>query len=85
MLVLGRRTNESITIGQNIVVTVVEIRRNYVRLTIDAPREVPVHRQEVFRRVEQASRPAPPEAGQLDLAEMPVTTGKPAVKPVMAC
>ena len=48
MLVLSRRNNESIVIGHDIVITVVEIRGDKVRLGIDSPTEVPVHRQEVY-------------------------------------
>lgn len=48
MLVLSRKKNESIIINNNITVTVVEIRGDKVRLGIVAPKEVPVHRQEVF-------------------------------------
>ena len=48
MLVLSRKKNESIVINNDIVVTVVDIRGDKVRLGIVAPKEVPVHRQEVF-------------------------------------
>ena len=48
MLVLSRKKNESIVINDYITVTVVEIRGDKVRLGIVAPKEVPVHRQEVF-------------------------------------
>jgi carbon storage regulator len=48
MLVLSRKKNESIIINDVITVTVVEIRGDKVRLGIVAPKEVPVHRQEVF-------------------------------------
>ncbi len=48
MLVLSRKKDESIVINDNIVVTIVEIRGDKVRLGIDAPRDVPVHRQEVL-------------------------------------
>ena len=48
MLVLSRKKNESIIIDNNIVVTVVEIRGDKVRLGIVAPKDVPVHRQEVY-------------------------------------
>jgi carbon storage regulator len=47
MLVLSRKRSESIKISDNIVITVVEIRGDKVRIGIDAPRGVPVHRQEV--------------------------------------
>jgi carbon storage regulator len=48
MLVLSRKKNESIVINSDITVTVVEIRGDKVRLGIQAPKEVPVHRREVF-------------------------------------
>lgn len=48
MLVLSRKKNESIVINDDITIVVVEIRRDKVRLGIEAPKEVPVHRREVF-------------------------------------
>ena len=51
MLVLTRRTNESLIIGHDIVVTVLEIRGDTVRLGIRAPRDVSVHREEIYARV----------------------------------
>lgn len=51
MLVLTRRQGESIVVGQNIVITVVEIKGGQVRIGISAPREVQVHRQEIFDQV----------------------------------
>ena len=47
MLVLSRKRNESIVIDGSIVITVVEIRGDKVRLGIEAPREIPIHRREV--------------------------------------
>ena len=47
MLVLGRRANEKVVIGEGIVVTVVAIQGERVRLGIEAPPEVPVHREEI--------------------------------------
>jgi carbon storage regulator len=52
MLVLTRKTGESIVIGDDIVVTVLEVRSDQVRIGIQAPRRVQVHREEVVRRVE---------------------------------
>jgi carbon storage regulator len=51
MLVLSRQRDESIIIGDNIVVTIVDIRGDKVRLGIQAPSEVPVHRREVFEAI----------------------------------
>ena len=63
MLVLSRQRDESSMIGDNIVVTIVDIRGDKVRLGINAPSEVPVHRQEVYEAIQrenlQASALAP--------------------------
>ena len=53
MLVLSRQRDESIIIGDNIVITVVDIRGDKVRLGIDAPKEIPVHRQEVYDAIQK--------------------------------
>lgn len=56
MLVLSRKTNEQIVINDNITVTVVEIRGDKVRLGVEAPKEVPVHRREVFDAIRRQER-----------------------------
>jgi carbon storage regulator len=56
MLVLSRKKNESIVIDSTITVTVVEIRGDKVRLGIVAPRDVPVHRQEVYESIHGEER-----------------------------
>lgn len=58
MLVLSRRAGESIMIGPDIVLTVLEVRPDLVRLGIKAPRDVEVHREEVFVEVQRANRSA---------------------------
>lgn len=58
MLVLSRQRDESIIIGDNIVLTVVDIRGDKVRLGIDAPKEIPVHRQEVYDAIQRENRRA---------------------------
>lgn len=53
MLVLSRQRDESIIIGDNIVITIVDIRGDKVRLGIDAPTEIPVHRREVYEAIQR--------------------------------
>lgn len=58
MLVLSRRTNESIVINGNITVTVLEIRGDHVRIGIDAPREITIHREEIHAELARANKAA---------------------------
>ncbi len=53
MLVLSRKKNESIVINNDITIVVVEIRGDKVRLGVEAPREVPVHRREVYDAIQR--------------------------------
>jgi carbon storage regulator len=61
MLVLSRHKGERIVIGNDIVLTVVEIRGDRVRLGFTGPQEVPIHREEVFQRLAQEQQAAEPE------------------------
>ena len=54
MLVLSRKRNESIVINDQVVVTVLEVRGDKVRLGIQAPRDVPIHRSEILAAIQQA-------------------------------
>jgi len=58
MLVLSRHRDESIMIGDDIVITIVDIRGDKVRLGIQAPQHVPVHRQEVYDAIQRENRKA---------------------------
>jgi carbon storage regulator len=58
MLVLTRRAGESVMIGNDVIITVLEARGDVIRLGIQAPREVQVHREEVFRELQAANREA---------------------------
>ncbi len=58
MLVLTRRSSQSIVIGKDIVVTVLEVRGDQVRIGVSAPRDVDVHREEVFLELQEANRSA---------------------------
>lgn len=55
MLVLSRKKNESIVINNDITIVVVEIRGDKVRLGVEAPKEVPVHRREVYDAIKRNS------------------------------
>ena len=55
MLVLTRRTGEAIRVGHDIVVTIIGLKGNQVRLGIEAPKEVAVHRQEIYERIKAES------------------------------
>ncbi len=70
MLVLTRRTGESVMIGDEVVVTVLEVRGDVIRLGITAPRAIRVHREEVYRELQAANLQAasPSEESVLALA-----------------
>jgi carbon storage regulator len=75
MLVLSRHRDESIMIGDDIVVTIVDIRGDKVRLGIEAPTDIPVHRQEVYEAIQRENRKAtqlkPDEARDVGKANPP--------------
>ncbi|HEX6517789.1 MAG TPA: carbon storage regulator CsrA [Nocardioidaceae bacterium] len=58
MLVLSRRVGESVVIGDDVVVTVLEVRGDVVRVGVDAPRSVQVRRQELLAEVAESNRAA---------------------------
>ena len=66
MLVLSRRPGESVMVGHDVVITVLEVRGDVVRVGIKAPREVQVHREEVYLELQKANQAA--AAGASDTA-----------------
>jgi carbon storage regulator len=58
MLVLSRQKDQAIMIGDNIEITIVDIRGDKVRVGITAPSEIPVHRKEVYEAIQQENRQA---------------------------
>ncbi|MFW6386519.1 MAG: carbon storage regulator CsrA [Bacillota bacterium] len=75
MLILTRNKEEKIMIGDNIVITVLDVAGDKVQLGIDAPREIEVHREEVYRRIEEENRQAV-EVKFADLKEAAIGPGK---------
>jgi carbon storage regulator len=75
MLVLSRKKNESIVINDDITIVVVEIRGDKVRLGVEAPKEVPVHRREVFDAIRRneatAGKQTPTKADTVEPADEP--------------
>lgn len=65
MLVLSRKKNESIVINNDITIVVVEIRGDKVRLGVEAPKEVPVHRREVYEAIHRAGNNGPLGSSQV--------------------
>ncbi|WP_444895861.1 carbon storage regulator CsrA [Microbulbifer sp. EKSA008] len=53
MLILKRRTGENLRIGANVSITVLEVKGNQVKIGIQAPRSLPVHREEIYIRVQK--------------------------------
>lgn len=66
MLILSRKRNEKIMIGKEIVIMIVDIRGDMVQIGIEAPRDIPVHRQEIFDEIQAGVvRPVPaPQPGE---------------------
>ena len=62
MLILTRRVGEKLVIGENVIVTVLGVKGNQIRIGIDAPAEIQVHREEIFKRIQA-------ERGLLDQAQ----------------
>ncbi|WHI50313.1 carbon storage regulator CsrA [Microbulbifer sp. MLAF003] len=53
MLILKRRTGENLRIGANVSITVLEVKGNQVKIGIRAPKSLPVHREEIYRRLQK--------------------------------
>lgn len=75
MLILTRRVQEAIIINDDVTITVLSVNGNQVRLGIDAPRDVQVHREEIYHRIQNEGYKSPPE-------KKPEAETKPERKPV---
>lgn len=59
MLILTRRVGEVLMVGDDITVTVLGVKGNQVRIGVNAPKSVPVHRQEIYERIQKGLKQAP--------------------------
>jgi carbon storage regulator len=73
MLVLSRQRDESIMVGDNVQITIVDIRGDKVRLGIVAPTEIPVHRKEVYDAIQRENR----KAAEVSAEDLPVAASPP--------
>ena len=78
MLVLSRKVNQSIMVGDNVRVVVVAVDRDQVKLGIEAPREIAVHRSEIYEEIQRSNRSA--AAGPAAAAQ-PGAVGRAALQP----
>ncbi len=70
MLVLSRQKDESIIIGDNIVITVVDIKGGKIRLGINAPKDLSVHRSEVYEAIQRENALAAKPDGSIDISPL---------------
>lgn len=70
MLALSRKANESIIIGNDIEVTILEIKGEQVKIGINAPKSVPVYREEVYEQIKEANKEAVSDAVQENIKNL---------------
>jgi len=71
MLILTRRVGETVMIGDEVTITVLGGRRNQVRVGINAPKHVAVHREEIYERIKREQQGGGPESGRSEGGESP--------------
>lgn len=76
MLVLSRKAGESLVIGDEIEISIVEVKGDQVRLAVKAPRQIPVHRKEVYELIRQENREAASLPAELNLEAIILETIK---------
>jgi carbon storage regulator len=71
MLILSRKSGEKIVVGDDVIISVIEVRGDQIKLGIEAPRHVKVYRQEVFDSIQEENRRAAEGAMQLPAIDIP--------------
>ena len=70
MLILTRRTGETVMIGEEITLTVLRVKGNQVRIGINAPKNVPVHREEIYERIKRELSGGEPAESETPFAQV---------------
>jgi carbon storage regulator len=81
MLVLSRKVNQAIMIGDNVRIVIVGVERDQVKVGIEAPRDIPVHRSEVYEEIQRSNRQA---VEQASASPVPVQAGTTVSAPLAA-
>jgi carbon storage regulator len=81
MLVLSRKVNQSIMVGDNVRVVVVAVDRDQVKLGIEAPREIAVHRSEIYEEIQRSNRAAAATAVPAEPEQRPAAVGRAMLQP----
>lgn len=63
MLILTRRVGETLMVGDDVTVTILEVKGNQVRIGVNAPKDIAVHREEIYDRIQQEQQKDSPEPG----------------------
>ncbi|MBQ8945602.1 MAG: carbon storage regulator CsrA [Lachnospiraceae bacterium] len=66
MLALSRKKNEALIINNNVEITILEVKGDQVKVGIEAPREIPVYRKEVYLQIQEANKASSDVAGTVD-------------------
>ena len=76
MLILTRRVGETVMIGNDVTVTILGVKGNQVRVGVNAPRDVAVHREEIFERIKREGQDGPVEASSSSATSTPRGAGR---------